>query len=113
MYRDNVVQDLLKLIQENPDLPIRAKVDTDVCSGYDYSWFLGDVTSACIMEYAIMGDDLYTDKEMLIEEWISTNSGEFDADISDEELLENAHIATDGMWKKAIFVSVEATEDYD
>lgn len=112
MYRDSAVTDLLKLMHENPGMPIKAKVDTDVCSGYDFSWFLGDVTSACIMEYAIMGEDLYTDKEILIDEWISTNYDEFDDGTSEEEMIESAHAATDDLWKTAIFITVEAPNDY-
>lgn len=113
MYRDNVVKDLLKLIQDNPTLPVKAKVDQYLCSGYDYAWYLGDIVEVTVEEYAIWSETLYTDRESLIDDWMNSNYYEFDENISNEELAEYAHTATDHLWKKAIFVTVEASEEND
>lgn len=111
MEKIDVTNKLLKLLQENPNLPIRAKVDCNLCSGYDFAWYMGDIVDVEVLEYAIWGETLYLCRESLLDDWMNSNFYEFDENISDDELEEHAKIATDGLWKKAIFVSVEATED--
>lgn len=45
------VNELLKLIEENPDLPIIPMVATEVVAADDYAWWIGEWGKCIITEY--------------------------------------------------------------
>lgn len=49
--------DLFKLMQENPDLPVVPVVDADIVAGDDYGRWMGSWGSASVDEYLIPPDD--------------------------------------------------------
>ena len=49
--------DLFKLMQENPDLPVVPMVDADIVAGDDYGRWRGSWGSASVDEYLIPPDD--------------------------------------------------------
>ncbi len=49
--------DLFKLMQENPDLPVVPMVDADIVAGDDYGRWMGSWGSASVDEYLIPPDD--------------------------------------------------------
>ena len=49
--------DLFKLMQENPDLPVVPMVDADIIAGDDYGRWMGSWGSASVDEYLIPPDD--------------------------------------------------------
>ena len=49
--------DLFKLMQENPDLPVVPMVDADIVAGDDYGRWMGSWGSASVDEYRIPPDD--------------------------------------------------------
>ena len=71
-------QELLKLVSENPDLPIIAMVDCDVV-GEDNGRWLGYFSHVELGEYAIYDDRYFDDREEFKERYCNDN---------DEELCE-------------------------
>ena len=49
--------DLFKLMQENPDLPVVPMVDADIVAGDDYGRWMGSWGSASVDKYLIPQDD--------------------------------------------------------
>ena len=49
--------DLFKLMQETPDLPVVPMVDADIVAGDDYGRWMGSWGSASVDEYLIPPDD--------------------------------------------------------
>ena len=49
--------DLFKLMQENPDLPVVPMVDADIVAGDDYGRWMGSWGSASVDKYLIPPDD--------------------------------------------------------
>ena len=102
------VSDLLKLVQENPDLPIVPMVDGDICGGDDGRW-MAEVGYSAVKEYAI--DEWYgdgrivyrdEDEEELIE---SIAEGKYEG--TDED-YKRAEEEAKSMWSKAIIVNIDA-----
>ena len=50
-------EELFKLMQENPDLPVVPMVDADIVAGDDYGRWMGSWGSASVDEYLIPPDD--------------------------------------------------------
>lgn len=71
-------QELLKLVAENPDLPIIALVDSDVV-GNDSGRWLGHFSCAELGEYALYDERYFDDREEFKERYYNDN---------DEELCE-------------------------
>lgn len=103
-YRD----ELFKLMQDNPELPVVPMVDSEIVSDDGYSRWLGAWGSSYIGEYLIgegqvhfrEDDDMY-EIERVLEEQI--DSGVFDG-MSDEE-AKKAYEALP--WVKAIIVNID------
>lgn len=74
----NNTEKLLKLIKENPDLPIVPMVDSDVVSD-DCGYWLGSFGSARLGEYALFYERYFDDRE---------DFKEFYYDYNDDELCE-------------------------
>ncbi len=72
------MQELIKLITENPDLPIIAMVHGEVC-GDDCRYWFGHCSSASVEEVGLIGERYYDDREDFIEAYY---------DKHDEELCE-------------------------
>lgn len=98
------ISELARLISDNPDLPVYACVDGDVCGGDYYAHWIGRITRCYVDEYAI-------------EYWAEGKLVSKDDKDDEEELIESYAIYTDAdyevakrevskMWEKAIFVTV-------
>lgn len=68
-------QELLKLVSENPDLPIVAMVDWEVV-GDDSGRWLAYFSSVSLGEYAILDDRYYEDREDFKERYYDDNDDE-------------------------------------
>lgn len=103
------ISELCKLIEENPELPVLARVNSDVCGINDnYAWWLGEITSCRVEEYTTDewgGDGCYRDRSE--EDIIIENIAEYKYDGS-EEAYRKAKEEVETMWKKAIMIHVEA-----
>lgn len=71
------VKELLRLVKENPDLPIVPMVDCDVV-GEDCGRWMGAFGSASVGEYALFNDRYYDDRDDFKEDYYSNNDEELD-----------------------------------
>ena len=71
------VKELLRLVKENPDLPIVPMVDCDVV-GEDCGRWMGAFGSASVGEYALFNDRYYEDRDEFKEDYYSRNDEELD-----------------------------------
>lgn len=114
----NQTQEFLELVKQNPDLPIVPMVDSDVCCGDDYSWWLGSFGSARIDEYVsieMYGECRFftKDEQPEIEEYIFDKiCDEWEGDeLSDKEVEQKAHEQAEKLpWVKAIIVYIGLPE---
>ena len=96
---------LVDLINENPDLPVKVRVSTEVVGGDDYAWWLGIIGRSEVKEYITYqmygdGEDfVFKDNTEEMFEFIS-DSGE----ISEEQAKKKINELE---WQKAIFVNVD------
>ena len=104
-------KDLLKLKEENPDLPVYAYVDADIM-GDDFGYWMGEFGKAMIKSFAKVkpwgyngADIVYDDEIGDYENYLYENEY---TDLPDEEAGEAIQKELGSLqWKKAIFVYVE------
>lgn len=108
----NNTQEFIKLVQENPDLPIVPMVDAEIVCGDDYGWWLGSFGCCEITEYVCVemyGEDRFVarDDQDEIEEYFADkilNEDESDY-LSDEQVERMAHEQAEALdWIKAIIM---------
>lgn len=105
-------KELLKLVQENPDLPIAPMVDGEVCQGDTWRYWLGSFGRAEVTEYVCANECFYTrnDQDCLEEELANTLCDDY-PDMSDEEFFQMIHEKVEALpWKKAIIVYIVLPE---
>lgn len=71
------VENLLKLIKENPELPVVPMVDCDVV-GEDCGRWMGAIGKAYVSEYALYNDRYYDDRDDFKEAYYDKNDEELD-----------------------------------
>ena len=113
----NNTQEFLELVKQNPDLPIVPMVDSDVCCGDEYGWWLGSFGSASIDEYIsieMRGELRFFTKgeQCEIEEYFADNlADERDYDLHATEIDRIAHEKAEALpWVKAIIVKIGLPE---
>lgn len=103
--------ELLKLIAENPELPVVPMVDTEVIGGDEFGYWMGEFGECKIAEYAIdewVGDGIVrykdddTTEESLVE---SIATRKYDGS---DEAYEKAKKEAPALWEKAIIVYINA-----
>lgn len=109
------INELLKLMKENPTLPIKCMVDSNVVAEDGYAWWLGEVDINCkpeIREYSTEIDDVvqFKDDEEY-DYWFDRLYLEDKYDI--ENVLENewetffeACVNKEVKWEEAIFIKI-------
>lgn len=104
-------KELLKLVQENPDLPIVPLVDYEVCFE-DYGYWQGSFGRAKVNEYVHFDDRFYTrDYQDIIEDKLSDTLCDDYPDMPDDEFFKMIHEKAEALpWKKAIIVYIELPE---
>ena len=116
-----MTNDLIKLMQEHPDYPVVARVDSDVCYEADqFPWYLGNFGSAEIDELLIYHEfsyttKVYTERRHFIEDWQDENySKPKYSKLSPEEFEEIAKKVCDEQnWRKVIFVNIYPFDEED
>lgn len=107
-------RELLQLIKENPDLPVYAYVDAELC-GDDCGYWMGEFGKATIKEFAKVPSWGYSDTDIVYDDEV----GDYEAylyenkyiDLSDEDAEEAVQKELGSLqFKKAIFVYVELPE---
>ena len=106
-------KELIQLISDNPDLPIFAWVNGEVCEDDCYYW-LGKFSSASIREYAVLDFSygyydtnwVFKDETEDLEEYL-LNTTEY-LELSDSEADKKLQDFLDNLeYKKAIFVFID------
>ena len=103
------IQELVRLVQENPDLEIMVMADSELLCG-DFNWMRGDINKVEIDEYCERDEYIYLwskDEDLVIEEIMEDiyhARGYKEGDITEEGLRKEAEKQPN--WKKAICVRV-------
>jgi hypothetical protein len=103
-------EQLFKLIQENPDLPIVPMINYEVCAGDDHNYWMGSWGKAEIDEYYCGDEQIYFSdyKEDLAQELIDNNYDNDWKGKSDEEMDKLAEETVNSYdWVKCIAVRIE------
>lgn len=106
MKQKEYVQELLRLIEENPDLEILPRVDSDVCNP-DYGWTLGSWGKAEVDEYWANDDRIYLrsrDEEEAVDDVMDDICTDHEEENGEELAARAKEIIK---WKKAIFVRID------
>lgn len=109
------IKELLKLVSENPNLPVVPMVDYEVVAGDDYGRWLGSFGNVYVGEYALFKDRFYDDREEFKEDYFDYYSDElcekFNYDPWDntknEELEKYLDEVADKYFIKAIIVNID------
>jgi hypothetical protein len=101
-------KELLKLIEENPDLRIAPMVDSEIVADDGYAWWLGSFGKARVDEIFAMDERLYIrseDEDTLIERRCDDMADE--PNITDEEAMEKAKVEVSNYaWERVITVKI-------
>lgn len=106
--RNEMTEKLLRLVAENPKLPIVPMAFYEVVGG-DFGWWLGEITDVEIREYAL--DEWYGDGSVIYrddfgaEEHLIEGIAEEKYNGTDEDYKKAKEEAA-AIWKKAIIVRI-------
>ena len=92
---------LLKLLLENPDIPVRVVVDEEVVTG-EYSTYLAEVFDVYKKRYTYYSDRFYDDEDELFDDWFYYAAGA--DEVTEEELRPQFEEEFKGKWEEAIFI---------
>lgn len=75
------LQELIRLVQENPELPVVCEVNGEICDGDEYMWGLGELGACWVGSYTFYEGRFYdnTDRDAFEEDYF---------DLHDDELWE-------------------------
>lgn len=107
----NNSEKLLKLVQENPDLPVIPMVDSEVVADDGYTWWMGEWGISEVTEYYMGREGVHfksDDEEDVLTDmagckYSMTKDGRDVYDLSDDEWNE---LYNSLEWKKAIVVYI-------
>ena len=110
--RDINTNELLRLVAENPELPIVAMVDTECVAGDYCDWWSAKIGKPTIDEYYAPDDRMYLkslDLEDMVDEFIDSNYDEEPyKSMTEKELEQEAKRVVNGYaWTKAIMLPIE------
>lgn len=105
------VNELIKLIKENPELEIVPMVDYDIVAGDDYSYWMAEWGTAKIDEYYHLDERIYfkeQDFEELVYDFTESNYKKYN-NLTYEEFEQLAKEKINNLkWVKAIVVYINA-----
>lgn len=107
----NNIEKLIKLIQENPDLPVIPMVDYEIVADDDYQRWMGSIGDSKIGDFCIWNDKIYTDKQNLVEDLIDEKY--FFSEETDDEILKSAQKEADKIMFKAIILNIDLPDNYE
>lgn len=110
------IEELLKLVQENPDLPIIPIVDAEEVSDDIYNYWIGGWGHSKVTEYYVGEEEIHfrdDDEEEVLSDMVGckcycTPDGSDITDISEKEWDE---LYRSIPWKKAIVVYITTPDD--
>ena len=110
--KDAKYGELLRLIAENPSLPVVPMVNSEVVADDDYAYWLGSFSSSTVDEYVCVNERFYTrDNQDEIEDDFSDYLCDDYPDMPDEEFYKMIHEKVEALpWTKAIIVYIDLPE---
>lgn len=111
MKQSEKLEELLKLMQANPELPVVPCVDGDVVGGDEYYCWLGSWGESAIQEFIVGKERTYYREEDICE-MNDVLYERYDPELVDNMTDEETRAAYNALpWKKAIFVDVHQYEE--
>ena len=115
----NNTKELLKLIQENPNLPIIPMVDSEVVCDDGHCWWQGAFKRCEVTEWVCItmwGEERFftRDDQDYIEEYFADQliEGDDEFELPDDAIDKIAHDAAEALdWKKAIVVYIGTVKE--
>ncbi len=110
--KDAKYGELLRLIAENPSLPVVPMVNSEVVADDDYAYWLGSFSNSTVDEYVCVNERFYTrDNQDEIEDDFSDYLCDDYPDMPDEEFYKMIHEKVEALpWTKAIIVYIDLPE---
>ena len=104
--------ELLRLIAENPSLPVVPMVNSEVVADNDYAYWVGSFSNSTVDEYVCVNERFYTrDNQDEIEDYFSNYLCDDYPDMPDEEFYKMIHEKVETLpWTKAIIVYIDLPE---
>ena len=106
MNKEKSTEELFKLMQENPDLPVVPMVDSDVIMQEGWAWYIGRLASAEIDEYLVVDEITYTKSSDDVWDVLEAVYGDIKTCRMTEEEAEKAYQQLP--WIKAIMLHIMA-----
>lgn len=101
-------KEFIDLIKDNPDLPIYAYVDGEICCGDEFRWYLGEFGHSQLATILVSDDfeRVYDDKEEFKEDYYDRHDDEF-ADLTNDEIEQTlTSICESQPWENCILVYI-------
>lgn len=110
--KDAKYGELLRLIAENPSLPVVPMVNSEVVADDGYAYWFGSFSNSTVDEYVCVNERFYTrDNQDEIEDYFSNYLCDDYPDMPDEEFYKMIHEKVEALpWKKAIIVYIDLPE---
>lgn len=104
--------ELLRLVAENPSLPVVPMVNSEVVADDDYAYWVGSFSNSTVDEYVYVNEHFYTrDNQDEIEDDFSNYLCDDYPDMPDEEFYKMIHEKVEALpWTKAIIVYIDLPE---
>lgn len=103
---DDNIKELLKLINENPELHVICMVESEIVSGDDYCWYMAKIGGSLIGEFASYNERFYDDREEFTEAYYINND-----DILDERFGYNPDMSYPCAQNRYLKSDIEANEE--
>ena len=104
----NNIEKLIKLITENPDLPVIPMVEMNVVAGDDYNRWLASFGECRVSDFYISDEIIYTDIDELINDIIEKKY--LLSEKSDEEIMKLAEKQAHKLMNKVIIVDIDTPD---
>lgn len=95
------IEKLIKLIKDNPDLPVIPMVETEVVGEDTYSRWMASLGDCRVGDFYVGEERVYTDKEDLAADLVYSNLE------LDDEIWQKCRKRANKLIKKAIIVNID------
>lgn len=106
MTLEQCVEKLLRIVQENPGLPVYCWVDGEVVVCDEYRRWLGEIGDCRVADVAMYDGEWYEDLAELAEAYFDQHDEEYDG-WDDKKIDADIIERTKQLWHKVILVNVE------
>ena len=72
------IEDFIKLVRENPELPVMCMTDSEICYGAEYDRYAAQIGYCYIANLICYNEQIYFNKEDFMEDYYCRNDEELD-----------------------------------